>query len=126
MATPIISVIDDDQSVRESLSSLFRSVGLAVRLYGSAEEFTSSEGVGEEDCVILDVRMPGMSGLELQRVLTQTHPRLPVVFITAHGSDDEVRARALNDGAVAYLSKPLSEETVLEAVQTSLARRTDR
>ena len=126
MARPIISVVDDDQSVRESLSSLIRSVGLSVRLYGSAEEFLGSGAVGETDCLILDVRMPGMSGLELQRLLNPTHPRLPVVFITAHGSDDEVRARALSEGAVDYLSKPLSEETVLEAVRKALEKEDGR
>jgi FixJ family two-component response regulator len=121
MATPLISVVDDDDSVRESLSSLIRSVGLGVKVFGSAEEFVSSDDLDKSDCLILDVRMPGMSGLELQRRLAVSHPQLPVVFITAHGSDEEVRSRALKDGAVDYLSKPLSEETVLRAVQAALS-----
>jgi FixJ family two-component response regulator len=123
MATPLISVVDDDHSVRESLSSLIRSVGLGVKVFGSAEEFVTSDDLDKTDCVILDVRMPGMSGLELQRRLAVSHPQLPVVFITAHGSDEEVRSRALKDGAVDYLSKPLSEETVLSAVQTALGKK---
>src|SRR5882724_6195098 len=113
MATPLIAVVDDDHSVHESLSSLIRSVGLAVKVFESAEEFIASDDVGKTDCLILDVRMPGMSGLELQRLLALSHPHLPVVLITAHGSDEEMRARALKDGAADYLSKPLSEETVL-------------
>jgi FixJ family two-component response regulator len=123
MVTPLISVVDDDHSVRESLSSLIRSVGLAVKVFGSAEEFIASDDVGKTDCLILDVRMPGMSGLELQRLLASSHPHLPVVLITAHGSDEEMRSRALKDGAADYLSKPLSEETVLGAIQKALGRK---
>jgi FixJ family two-component response regulator len=123
MAIPLICVVDDDHSVRESLSSLIRSVGLAVKVFGSAEEFVASDDLGKADCLILDVRMPGMGGLELQRRLALSHPHLPVVFITAHGSDEELRERALKDGAVDYLSKPLSEETVLGAIQTALSQR---
>jgi len=116
----LIAVVDDDTSVRESLSTLLRSVGLAVRLFASAEELIASNDLGEIDCLILDVRMPGMSGLELQRRLAVSHPRLPVILMTAHGSDDEVRARSLSDGALDYLSKPLSEETVLSAIQMAV------
>jgi FixJ family two-component response regulator len=123
MAPPLIAVVDDDHSVRESLSSLIRSVGLAVKVFESAEEFIASADVGKTDCLILDVRMPGMSGLELQRLLAASHPHLPVVLITAHGSDEEMRSRALKDGAADYLSKPLSEETVLGAVQTALGKK---
>jgi FixJ family two-component response regulator len=120
MATPLIAVVDDDHSVRESLSRLIRSVGLSVRVFGSAEEFITSDALDRADCAILDVRMPGMSGLELQRRLAVSHPRLPVVIVTAHGSDDDARSRALKDGAADYLSKPLSEETVLSAIETAL------
>lgn len=123
MAIPLISVVDDDQAVRESLASLIRSLGLFVEVFESAEAFVTSEALGRTDCLILDVRMPGMSGLELQRLLAASHPRLPVVFITAHASDEEIRSRALKDGAVDYLSKPLSEETVLNAVQTALGQK---
>ena len=120
---PLISVVDDDHSIRQSLSSLFRSVGLVVGVFSSAEEFLAAGDIDRTACLILDVRMPGMGGLELQRRLARSHPRLPVVFITAHGSEDEVRERALKDGAMGYLTKPLSEETLLGAVQVALGKK---
>jgi len=120
MASSLITVVDDDACVRESLSSLLRSVGHAVNEFGSAEELVASPTLGMTDCVITDVRMPGMSGLELQRRLALSHPRLPVIVMTAHASDEEVRLRALRDGAVEYLSKPLDEETLLRAIETVL------
>ena len=87
MATPLISVVDDDQSVRESLARLIRSVGFSVKVFGSAEEFLSGSDSRQADCLILDIRMPGMNGFELQRELSTTNRELPVIFITAHGSD---------------------------------------
>jgi FixJ family two-component response regulator len=114
-----ISIIDDDDAVRESLRGLFRSLGFAVEAFASAEEFLSSDRRGETDCVILDVRMPGMSGLELQRHLMTIEPRLRVIFITAHG-DEEQRSQALETGAVDYLLKPFREEALLHAVDTAL------
>jgi FixJ family two-component response regulator len=121
MATPMISVVDDDHSVRESLARLIRSVGFGVQVFESAEAFLSSGLDGHTDCLILDIRMPGMNGLELQRLLSASDPDLPVIFITAHGSDDEVRARALGAGAVDYLLKPLKEEEVLKAIDAALS-----
>jgi FixJ family two-component response regulator len=118
--TPLISVVDDDESVRESLRGLLRSMRYGVEAFASAEEFLSSERVRETDCVILDVRMPGMSGLELQRRLAGSHPDKPVIFITAHG-DEELRSRALKGGAVEYLLKPFSEEALLNAVRAALS-----
>jgi FixJ family two-component response regulator len=91
-----------------------------VQVFGSAEEFLGTEPARQPDCLILDIRMPGMSGLELQRELSRSNRELPVVFITAHGSDDEVRRRALGAGAVDYLLKPLKEEEVLEAIEAAL------
>jgi FixJ family two-component response regulator len=120
MAAPHITVVDDDASVRESMSSLLRSVGHVVLEFGSGEELVASAALDQTDCVITDVRMPGMSGLELQRRLALSHPRLPVILMTAHASDDEVRLRALKDGAADYLAKPLDEETVLRAIETAL------
>jgi FixJ family two-component response regulator len=120
MAASLITVVDDDASVRESVSSLLRSVGHAVNEFGSAEELIASFTLGKTDCVITDVRMPGMSGLELQRRLALSHPRLPVILMTAHASDEEVRLRALRDGAVDYLSKPLDEEMLLGALDAVL------
>src|SRR5882672_5532277 len=103
MATPLISIVDDDYSVRESLARLIRSVGFGVHVFGSAEEFLNAGRDPEPDCLILDIRMPGMNGLELQRELSAADRDLPVIFITAHGSDQEVRAGALRAGAVDYL-----------------------
>src|SRR5579864_1795399 len=120
MVTPLISVVDDDRSVRESLARLIRSVGFGVQIFESAEEFLSAGGSREPDCLILDIRMPGMNGLELHRQLAAGDRDLPVIFITAHGSDAEVRTRAINAGAVDYLLKPLKEEEVLRAIDTAL------
>jgi FixJ family two-component response regulator len=122
MAAALISV-DDDHSVRESLARLIRSVGFGVQVFGSAEEFLSERGDREPDCLILDIRMPGMNGLELQRELAASARDLPVIFITAHGSDQEVRGRALRAGAVDYLLKPLKEEEVLRAIDAALSSR---
>ena len=121
MATPLISVVDDDQSVRESLARLIRSVGFRVQVFGSAEEFLGAGQGRQADCLILDIRMPGMNGLELQRELSASDRDLPIIFITAHGSCAEVRARALGAGAVDYLLKPLKEEEVLEAIDAALS-----
>jgi len=121
MAIPMISVVDDDHSVRESLARLIRSVGFGVQVFGSAEEFLDAGRDREPDCLILDIRMPGMNGLELQRELSAANRHVPVIFITAHGSDQEVRARALRAGAVDYLLKPLKEEEVLKAIDTALS-----
>jgi FixJ family two-component response regulator len=119
---PLISVVDDDDSVRESLGGLIRSVGFAVKAFASAEEFLTSDRLPDTDCLILDVRMPGMNGLELQRQLAASHMSIPVIFITAHG-DEETRVRALNGGAVDYLLKPFSEEALLNAINTALKTR---
>ncbi|HEX9273019.1 MAG TPA: response regulator transcription factor [Candidatus Binatia bacterium] len=119
---PLISVVDDDDSIRESLGGLIRSVGFAVKAFASAEEFLTSDRLPDTDCLILDVRMPGMNGLELQRRLAASHMSIPVIFITAHG-DEETRVRALNGGAVDYLLKPFSEEALLNAINTALKTR---
>ena len=103
------------------MRGLIRSMGLRVEAFASAEAFSTSEQLGKTDCLILDVRMPGKSGLELQRELAASGRDIPIIFITAHGSDEGVRARALRDGAVAYLSKPFSEDALLEAVDAALS-----
>jgi FixJ family two-component response regulator len=118
---PLISVVDDDDSVRESLQSLLRSLGYAVKVFASAEEFLNSDHFCNTDCLILDVVMPGMNGIELRRHLLANHCETPVVFITAHGSDEEVRSRALSAGAVDYLIKPFSEDVLLNAVRKALS-----
>ena len=106
--------------MRESLDSLLRSAGLAVRVYGSAEEFLNSNHHCDVDCLILDVRLPGMSGFELQRELLAGSCRVPVVFMTAHGYDKRAMSEAASDWTVAYLTKPFSEAELLEAINTSL------
>ena len=122
---PLISVVDDDDSVRESLRGLIRSVRFAVAVFASAEEFLSSDDLRNTDCLILDVRMPGMNGLDLQRHLAASDYQIPVVFITAHG-DEEARRRALNGGAVDYLLKPFSEEALLNAIDAALSKKDGR
>jgi len=117
----LISVVDDDESVRESLEGLISSVGFAVNTFASAQEFLNSDRLSDTDCLILDVRMPGMDGIELHRHLLASHREIPVIFITAHGSDEEMRSRALANGAVDYLIKPLSPEEVLTAVHRALS-----
>ena len=97
-----------------------RSVGYTVKAYASAEAFLSSGHLGDTGCLILDVRMPGMDGMELHRRLLASHREMPVIFITAHASDEWVRSKALANGAVDFLSKPLSEDELLSAVRKAL------
>jgi FixJ family two-component response regulator len=115
-----ISVVDDDASVREALANLISSVGYEVELYASAEEFLASTDPGTAACLVLDLRMPGMGGLELLRRLTADGREPPVIVITAQG-DDETRAESLAAGAVAFLNKPFKEETILGAIDSALA-----
>jgi FixJ family two-component response regulator len=117
---PLISVVDDDASVRESLESLIRSVGFAVKVFASAEDFLNSPRVLETNCLILDVRLPGMDGIELHRHLLAKKWKVPVIFITAHASEEHIRAQALKSGAVGYLIKPFSEESLLDAIDAAL------
>ena len=118
-AAPLISIVDDDDSFRNSLNNLIRSVGFRAQGFSSAEAFLNSNQLHDTACLILDVRMPGMSGLELQRQLVATNCRIPIVFITSHG-DDDARARALEAGAVDFLYKPFREETLLKAIDSAL------
>jgi FixJ family two-component response regulator len=115
----LISIVDDDESIREALQSLLRSVGFRAKTFASAEQFLQFDQIETTACLILDVRMPGMSGLELQRRLMATQYRIPIVFVTAHG-DEEVRSRALQAGAVEFLLKPFSEEALLNAIEAAL------
>ncbi len=117
--TALISIVDDDESIREAIQSLLRSVGFKAKTFASAEQFLQSDQIENTACLILDVRMPGMSGLELQRRLIATQCRIPIVFVTAHG-DEEARSRALQEGAVEFLLKPFSEEALLNAIQVAL------
>ena len=120
----MISIIDDNDSVRESLQRLMRSVGFSVNVFASAEEFLDSDRLRYTDCLILDVRLSGMSGLELQRHLATSHSEIPIIFITSH-EDDELRARALNAGAVDYFLKPFNDEDLLDAIDAALKSKID-
>jgi FixJ family two-component response regulator len=115
----LIAVVDDDEAIREATESLIRSMGLRAAVFASAEDFLRSSQLQDIACVIVDVRMPGMSGLELQRQLATAHYAIPIIFITAHG-DAEARAQALRAGAVDFLDKPFSDEVLLRAVQAAL------
>ncbi|HEY0792464.1 MAG TPA: response regulator [Chthoniobacterales bacterium] len=115
----LISVVDDDESLRESLEGLLKSLGYAVEVFSSAEHFLASEALAKTSCLILDVRMPGLSGPELQRRLMGQAHRIPIIFITAHG-DEDVIARVMADGAVDCLLKPFSEESLLHAIGVAL------
>ena len=117
---PLISVVDDDIWVRDSLDSLIRSVGMEVNVFASAEEFLNSAYPRKSDCLILDVRLPGMSGIELHRHLSAGRCKKPAIFITAHGSDEGARSEAASDWTVAYLIKPFSEDELLGAVNAAL------
>ena len=116
---PLVAVIDDDNSVRESSESLIRSAGFAVRVFDSAERFLNSPYLRKAACLVLDVRMPGMSGPELRRKLLSEGYEVPVIFITA-AADEEARARELTNGAVAYLTKPFDEQELLPAIDRAL------
>jgi len=120
-ATPTVVVIDDDSAIRESLKSLFRSVGIDVQALASVSEFVNSERPEGPSCLILDVRLPGKSGLDLQRELAAANTRLPVIFITGHG-DIRMSVRAMKDGAIEFLTKPFRDQDLLDAVQLGLAR----
>lgn len=120
---PLISIVDDDISVRKSLDRLIRSAGMKVRVFASAEEFLDSAHPRKADCLILDVQLPGMSGTELLRRLNMRKYKVPVIFITAHGSDEEARSEAASDWTVAYLIKPFSGDELLDAVSAALKRK---
>jgi FixJ family two-component response regulator len=116
---PLVCVVDDDALIRDSTVRLIRSFGFRVEAFASAEEFGNSGYLEETACLILDVRMPDMDGLELQYHLSEAGERIPIVFITAH-ADDEQERRALEAGAVGFLYKPFSQESLLQAVRSAL------
>ena len=121
---PLVCVVDDDSLIRDSTVRLIRSFGFRVEAFPSAEGFGNSGYLEETACLILDVRMPGMSGLDLQHQLAVTHCRIPIILITSH-EDDGARARALVAGAVAFLYKPFREEALLNALHTALKSKGD-
>ena len=115
----LISIVDDDESVQIALQDLMEAVGYTARSFGSAEEFLESGLQRQTACLITDIRMPGMSGLELQAKLNAERCRIPIIFITAHG-DAKMRMKAMREGAVEFLMKPFDEEVLLETVRAAL------
>ena len=117
----LIAIVDDDESLRSALQDLIESDGLSALCFGSAEQFLNSEARHKAACLIADIRMPGMSGLELHAKLKAERYRILIIFITAHG-DAEMRTLAMRDGAVEFLTKPFDDAVLLEIVHAALAR----
>jgi FixJ family two-component response regulator len=115
----VVAIVDDDAAVRVALEGLLKSAGLTARAFESAETFIESGQHFQVACLIADIRMPGMSGLELQAKLNAEHCRIPIIFITAHG-DAQMRMQALRAGAVEFLAKPFNDEALLETVRAAL------
>lgn len=118
---PVVFVVDDDASVRKSLEDLLESVGLNVSSFGSVPEFLNSRRPDGPACLVLDVRMPGMSGLDFQREMANSNIHIPIVFITAHG-DIAMSVRAMKAGAIEFLSKPFRDQDLLDAIQQGIER----
>jgi FixJ family two-component response regulator len=116
---PLISIVDDDESMRESTKGLVRSFGYQAAAFASAEEFMRSACVGDTSCLIADVQMPGLSGIDLQSWLIARGIRMPTIFVTAF-PEEGTRVRAMTAGAVGYLDKPFSEESLLKCLDTAL------
>jgi FixJ family two-component response regulator len=117
----LVAIVDDDDSVRGTLQELLRAAGFSSRAFESAEAFLGSGQQQETACLITDIRMPGMSGLELQARLNAERCRIPTIFITAHG-DEEMRFQALREGAVEFLPKPFDDEVLVESIRAALDR----
>jgi FixJ family two-component response regulator len=115
----MVAIVDDDELMRSALQGMLKSVGLPSQAFASAEEFLQSGQQQQTACLITDIRMPGMSGLELQAKLNAQHYRIPTIFITAHG-DTKMRMQALRAGAVEFLAKPFDDEVLLESVRAAL------
>src|ERR1700691_5234440 len=118
---PIVFVIDDDVSVRSALDSLIRSVGLRVELFGSSQEFLERQRAATPSCIVLDVRLPGKSGLDFQKELAKVNIHIPVIFITGHG-DIPMSVQAMKAGAIEFLTKPFRDQDLLDAIQIALQR----
>jgi len=118
---PVVYVVDDDAGVRQALDSLIRSVGFSVQTFASAQDFLNSKRTSVPGCLVLDVRMPGLSGLDLQRDLAETDIHLPVIFVTGH-ADIPMSVRAMKAGAVEFLTKPVRDQDLLDAIQQAIER----
>jgi FixJ family two-component response regulator len=119
MARPTIFIVDDDAAVRDALKLLLRSVGQAVEAYGSAQEFLDAYSEDRPGCLVLDIRMPGMSGLELQQKLNERHSILPIIFITGHG-DVPMAVEAMQAGAVDFIQKPFRDQDLIDRINQAL------
>jgi len=115
----LVAIIDDDEAMQDSLRDLMEAAGLVARCFGSAEEFLESDLHRKAGCLILDIRMPKMSGLQLQARLKEEECNVPIIFITAHG-DARMRIRAMREGAVEFLAKPFDHQLLLKRVRTAL------
>lgn len=120
-AEPTVFIVDDDPQMRESLRNLLRSVGLRVELFASAQAFVQSQHPDAPNCLVLDVRMPGLSGLDLQKQASEADLEIPIIFITGHG-DIPMSVRAMKAGAVEFLTKPFRDQDLLDAIQEALDR----
>jgi FixJ family two-component response regulator len=118
---PVVCIVDDDAAVREALDSLFRSVGLSVASFGSAADFLARENADAPGCLVLDVRLPGVNGLDFQTQLAAMENRLPIVFMTGHG-DIPMSVRAMKAGALDFLAKPFRDQDMLDAVSMAIER----
>ena len=115
----IIGIVDDDKSLREALGSVLKAAGFLARTFASAEEFLACEDCDDTRCLVLDVRLPGMSGIELQKHLRQNNNRLPIIFITGHG-DNSLRDSLMRAGAIAFLNKPVRSDSLLREIGRAL------
>jgi FixJ family two-component response regulator len=118
---PTVFVIDDDKAVREGIADLVRAMDLQVQAFATAEEFLEANAAGQPGCLVLDVRMPGMSGLELQRRLAEQDIRIPIIIITGHG-DVPMAVEAMKDGAIDFIEKPFREQALLDSITRALER----
>jgi FixJ family two-component response regulator len=118
---PAVFIVEDDVSMREALKNLLRSVGLRVETFSTAQEFLSGGRSGAPGCLVLDVRLPGLSGLDLQRQLVQANVQIPIIFMTAHG-DVRMSVQAMKAGAVEFLTKPFRDQDLLDAIQQAIER----
>ena len=119
--TGVIAIVDDDEPLRQALGSVMKAAGFSTRTFASAEEFLACDDCDDTACLILDVRLPGMSGIELQKQLSKTNSRLPIVFVTAHG-DASLRDCLMRAGAAAFLSKPVRSDALLKEVRKVLSQ----
>lgn len=122
--TGTIAIVDDDEALREALGSVMKAAGFSSRTFASAEEFLACDDCEETACLILDVRLPGMSGIELQRRLADAHSRLPIIFVTAHG-DTALRESLMRAGAAAFFYKPVRSDALLKEIHAALKLKRD-